>query len=134
FVALPCTEPDPAQRLALINEDTSAQKDSGAPADADAALKALAYAPPPVQRSISQLVAGPRAFNLVVSNIPGPQVPLWLRGCLLQEAYPVVPLASAHALSIGVTTVRDAACFGFYADRKALPDAGELPAHVDAAL
>jgi WS/DGAT/MGAT family acyltransferase len=134
FVGLPCTEADPARRLALINEVTCAHKDSGAPADTDAALKALAYAPPPVQHAISQLVSGPRAFNLVVSNIPGPGVPLWLHGCLLQQAYPVVPLAAEHALSIGVTTVRDAACFGFYADRKALPDASDLPDRVDAAI
>src|SRR4051812_40413303 len=134
FVPLPCTEPDAAQRLAIVNEVTSAQKDTGASADADAALRALAFAPPPVQRSISQLVSGPRAFNLVVSNIPGPQVPLWAMGCLLQQAYPVVPLAAEHALSIGITTVRDTACFGFYADRKALPDAADLPAHVDAAI
>jgi len=91
----------------------------------------LAYAPPPVQHAVSQLVSGPRAFNLVVSNIPGPSMPLWLRGCLLQRSYPVVPLAAEHALSIGITTIRDMACFGFYADRKVLPDAGDIPAMVD---
>ena len=134
FLALPCSEPDPLRRLELVHERTRAHKESGASAEADRALKALAFAPPQVQHAVSQLVSGPRAFNLVVSNIPGPQIPLWLRGCLLQEAYPVVPLAAEHALSIGITTVRDAACFGFYADRKALPDADRLPPRVDAAV
>ena len=46
------------------------------------------------------------SFNLVVSNIPGPRIPLYLRGCRLEEAYPVVPLAERHAVSIGMTTDR----------------------------
>jgi hypothetical protein len=55
-------------------------------------------------------------------------------GCELREAYPVVPLAECHALSIGVTTIRDSACFGLYADRKTLPDAQALADHIDAAI
>ena len=62
-------------------------------------------------------------FNLTVSNIPGPREPMYMLGCELEEAYPVVPLADEHALSIGMTTVKDRACFGLYADREALPDA-----------
>jgi len=77
-------------------------------------------------------------FNLVVSNIPGPPVPLYLDGCELLEAYPVVPLAGHHALSIGMTTVQGKACFGLYADREALPEAdklaGDLEAELDALL
>ena len=42
-------------------------------------------------------------------------------GCELEEAYPVVPLADRHALSIGVTTIRDRACFGIYADPRRCP-------------
>jgi hypothetical protein len=61
-------------------------------------------------------------------------VPLWLRGCELVDAYPIVPLAESHALSIGMTTVRDEACFGFHSDRATLPDADRLPDLVDAAL
>jgi hypothetical protein len=71
-------------------------------------------------------MASRKTFNLVVSNIPGPSVPLYMHGCRLAEAYPVVPLADRHALSIGVTTVMGRACFGLYADRRALPDADDL--------
>ena len=69
----------------------------------------MSYAPSLVQRAVGRLVASPRAFNLVVSNIPGPREPLYMLGCELQEAYPVVPLADQHALSIGFTTIRDEA-------------------------
>jgi diacylglycerol O-acyltransferase len=61
-------------------------------------------------------------FNLVVSNIPGPREPMFMAGCELEEAYPVVPLADNHALSIGMTTVRERACFGIYADSESLDD------------
>jgi hypothetical protein len=87
-----------------------------------------------VQHAASHLAASPRAFNLVVSNIPGPRIPLYMRGCELKEVYPVVPLANSHALSIGMTTVQREACFGLYADRDALPNADRLADHIDAAI
>ena len=55
-------------------------------------------------------------------------------GCPLEAAYPVVPLADSHALSVGMTTVGDRACFGVYADREALPDADTLARDIDAAI
>jgi hypothetical protein len=72
--------------------------------------------------------------NLVVSNIPGPAEPLYMLGCPLQATYPVVPLADRHALSVGMTTVRDLACFGIYADRETLPRADGLARDIDRAL
>jgi diacylglycerol O-acyltransferase len=57
-----------------------------------------------------------------------------MRGCELQEAYPIVPLADKHALSIGITTIKDGAFFGIYADRKSLPDAELLARDIDASV
>ena len=84
-------------------------------------LRSLGFAPSPVQRMVSRLIASPRTFNLTVSNIPGPREPMYMRGCPLAEAYPVVPIADRHALSIGVTTVGDGAFFGLYADPRVAP-------------
>ncbi|HEY3187905.1 MAG TPA: wax ester/triacylglycerol synthase family O-acyltransferase [Solirubrobacteraceae bacterium] len=134
FVELPCDDLDPLRRLASVHQATSLRKAEGDPHGTDRTLQALAYAPSSVQKVVSHLVSSSRTFNLVISNIPGPRVPLYMRSCELLESYPVVPLAQDHALSIGMTTVRDDACFGFYVDRKVLPDADELPAHVDAAI
>jgi diacylglycerol O-acyltransferase / wax synthase len=67
----------------------------------------------------------------VVSNVPGPPIPLYMDGCQLVEAYPVVPLADRHALSVGVTTVSGQACFGLYADSCSLPDADQLAREFD---
>jgi diacylglycerol O-acyltransferase / wax synthase len=87
-----------------------------------------------VQHALSRLVASPRTFNLVVSNIPGPPEQLYLCGCPLERVYPVVPLADRHAVSVGMTTVCDRACFGVYADREALPAADMLAPDIDDAI
>ena len=134
FVGLPCDEPDPLMRLFDVNHQTTTRKRGGVPEEGDAVMRAAGYAPPPVQRVLSHLIASPRTFNLVVSNIPGPRVPLYLRGCRLEEAYPVVPLSERHGVSIGMTTVRDDACFGLYADRATVPDVDRLARRLDAAI
>jgi len=87
-----------------------------------------------VQNALSRIVASPRTFNLVVSNIPGPSDQLYMHGCSLEAIYPVVPLTDRHRVSIGMTTVRDRACFGVYADREALPDAAVLASEIDEAI
>jgi hypothetical protein len=70
-------------------------------------------------------------FNLTVSNIPGPRIPLYMLGAELTEAYPVVPLSEQHALSIGMFSYRDHMCFGLYADPEVLPEVRELPKLLD---
>jgi diacylglycerol O-acyltransferase len=134
FTKLPCGEPDPIARLLRINATTSQRKADHEAEGANAALQALAHAPRTVQRAASHLVASPLAFNLVVSNIPGPPQPLYMLGCEMTHAYPVVPLAEGHALSIGLTTVQGEACVGMYADRQALPDVDRLAGHLDSAI
>lgn len=134
FVDLPCDEPDPVRRLHAVHLATSKRKQAGEPEGAEAVIGSLGLAPPQIQRAVSKLVASPRAFNLVVSNIPGPEAPMYMRGCRLREAYPVVPLADRHALSIGVTTIGDGAFFGLYADRESLPDVDLLAAEIDAEI
>jgi diacylglycerol O-acyltransferase len=138
FIDLPCDEPDPVRRLKGIHIATSERKEGGDPKGADAVLRSIAYAPHTLQQLVSRMIASPRAFNLVVSNIPGPREQLYMCGCELQRAYPVVPIADRHALSVGVSTIRDRACFGLYTDRRALPDAdllaGEIGNSIDELL
>ena len=134
FAELPCAEPDPVGRLYRVHATMSARKRDREPEGADLALKAAEHTPVPVQNAISRMIASPRTFNLVVSNIPGPPETLYLRGCPLKAIYPVVPLADRHAVSVGMTTVRDRACFGVYADREALPDTDNLAQNIDAAI
>jgi diacylglycerol O-acyltransferase len=131
FVQLPCDEPDPVRRLRTIHGDTSGRKHGEESRWVGDALEAVGYFPQPVRNAVSHLIASPLVFNLTVSNIPGPSEPMYMLGCELEEAYPVVPIADRHALSIGMTTIRDQACFGVYADRELLPDADLVAAAID---
>jgi WS/DGAT/MGAT family acyltransferase len=134
FVDLPCDEPDPIRRMRAIHMAMSDRKSRGEPQGGDSVLKAIGYAPHRLQHVVSRLMASPQAFNLVVSNIPGPSGPLYMLGCALEEVYPVVPLAERHAISIGLTTIGDGAFFGIYADPEALPDADLLAALIDESI
>jgi diacylglycerol O-acyltransferase / wax synthase len=126
FVDLPCDEPDPIVRLRAINAAMSARKAGGEPQGGESVLGAVAHAPHLLQHVVSRVMASPRAFNLVVSNIPGPSEPLYMLGCELEEVYPVVPLADRHSISIGLTTIGGGAFFGIYADPESLPDVERL--------
>jgi diacylglycerol O-acyltransferase len=134
FVDLPCDEPDPVRRVREIHAATSERKRAGEPQGASDVVRSLGFAPSPLRGLISRLVASPRAFNMTISNIPGPREPLYMRGCPLVEAYPVVPIADQHALSIGITTVGDSAFFGLYADPEALPYVDDLAGQLDDAI
>jgi hypothetical protein len=59
---------------------------------------------------------------------------MYMLGCEMEAAYPVVPIADKHALSIGMTTIRDQACFGLYAASETLPDSDQLADAVDASI
>jgi diacylglycerol O-acyltransferase len=130
FVKLPCDEPDALRRLEGVQASMGRRKAGGEPEGADFLLEAVEYAPRTIQHAIARVAASARAFNVVVSNIPGPALPLYMCGCRLEEAYPVVPLADDHGVSIGMTTVAGAACFGVYADAETLPDADALAAAI----
>jgi diacylglycerol O-acyltransferase / wax synthase len=134
FVELPCAEPGAEERLRHVARKIGTAKESGEPAGATTILDLAAAAPGVVQRAMSRLVASPRTFNVVISNIPGPQLPMWMLGCRLREAYPIVPLADRHALSIGFTSVDGGAFFGIYADRDAGPDAEHLARDIGAEI
>ena len=134
FAPLPCDRPDRLDRLMTVHAAMRRHKTGGASRGGEAVLDALRLAPPLVQRAATRVVSSPRTFNLVVSNIPGPRIPLYMRGCRMIEAFPVVPLADRHALSIGFTTLAGRACFGLYADREALPDVDDLAREIDSEL
>jgi hypothetical protein len=77
----------------------------------------------------------PLAFNLVVSNVPGPQVPFYLLGRKLEAIYPFVPLSPQnHALSIGVLSYDGRLFFGLAGDRDLLADIDDLAADIEASL
>ncbi|MFL5871832.1 MAG: WS/DGAT domain-containing protein, partial [Solirubrobacterales bacterium] len=75
-----------------------------------------------------RLAASPRMYNLAVSNVPGPRVPLYAAGARVAEIYPVIPISEGHAIAFGVLTYRDSLHFAAYVDPEVLSAAPELGA------
>jgi len=134
FVDLPVQLSSPAARLAAVHLATAAFKASGKPAGAEALFAALGMLPGALRTPAARMVGSARVYNLTVSNIPGPRFPLYVLGAELEEAYPVVPLAEDHSLSVGIFGYRDHLHFGLYGDPDALPDVTALPGALSAAL
>ncbi len=133
FIDLPVHLSTPRSRLAEVHRATSAFKRSGRPEGAEAIFGALGMLPDPLRTGAARMVGSKRVYNLTVSNIPGPRFPLYVLGAELLEAYPVVPIAEDHALSIGMFSYGDHMHFGLYADPEALPDVRGLPDALNAA-
>lgn len=126
FLGLPCAEADPVWRLRDVHVAMRDRKREGEPEGADAVLNAVSHAPRAVRLLASKVLASPQLSDLTISNIPGPQVPLYLLGCEVRDAYPVVPLTDGHGISIGMTTIHERACFGVYADASLADDADHV--------
>ncbi|MEA2375664.1 MAG: diacylglycerol O-acyltransferase / wax synthase [Thermoleophilaceae bacterium] len=134
FVELPVREGNAARRLATIRERTLELKESGRVAGSDMLLRSLEALPAPLKTPAARLAASPRLYNLTISNVPGPRVPLYVAGARVRSVNPVIPIPDRHALSIGVLTYGDYAHFAAYADPAALPEVRRLPVMLDDAV
>jgi WS/DGAT/MGAT family acyltransferase len=134
FVDLPLDEWDPLRRLDRIHAQTSDLKRSGRIAGSDALLRGVGQLPGFLKERAARLAASPRMYNLTVSNVPGPRMPLYAAGAEVGSIYPVIPVSEGHALSIGVLTYNGSIHFAAYVDPEALPEAGELRALIPASV
>jgi WS/DGAT/MGAT family acyltransferase len=126
FVELPVGERRPRAALDEVARQMGEHKRSGNAGALDGVLRAARFAPLPLRDLLGWLATRPQTFNTVVSNIPGPQQPLYVLGRKLRAAYPAVPLARGHGLSVGVLSYRDVLHVGLYADPGVVPDVDEV--------
>ena len=128
FVDLPVGEGSPLVRLHQVAFAMRAHGESGQSVGADALVQLSGFAPPTIHALGARLAAGMgrRASNLVVTNVPGPQYPMYAAGARMLQMYPVVPLALGQAVSIGLTSYDGGVYYGLNADRDALPDVDVL--------
>src|SRR6185312_2839295 len=118
FVDLPVGERNVGRRIEAISVQTSELKESAAVRAGALMAGAAGWAPPLVSGMLARAMGSVRAFNVVVSNIPGPQQPFYLDGVRMREVYPVVPLNPANqGLTIGILSYDGQVCFGLLADR-----------------
>src|SRR5256885_17010751 len=100
FCTLPLTEPDPVQRLRKVHAAMMTAMKSGSAVGAHALSRLGDFAPPQLLAQAARLQAVTRMFNLVVTNVPGPQFSLYLLGRKMLRCYPQGPLASPQALGV----------------------------------
>jgi diacylglycerol O-acyltransferase / wax synthase len=135
MVSLPLDEPDPRRRLERVHEETTRVKESEQARAASLVIEATGWTPPTINRVLADVLARPLAWNLVISNVPGPQMPFYLLGRRMVEVYPLVPLSpQGHALSIGVISYDGGVFFGLVGDRDLLVDIDQVARDLDAAL
>jgi WS/DGAT/MGAT family acyltransferase len=113
---------DPVQSLHYVSRAMQELKKSGQAVGAQVLTNLAGFAPPTILSQAARLQARQRFFNLVVTNVPGPQFPLYVLGRRMQVLYPVVPLARRQALGIAVMSYDGHLGFGLLADFDALPD------------
>src|SRR6266545_2693201 len=120
---LPVGPMEPLERLRGVREETQRMKASTQGRAATVLIQGTMWIPPAVHRGLGRWGNRHlRIFNMVASNIPGPQVPIYLDGTRLVAYYPLMPLGATVALSVGIVTLVGVMGFGFTADWDAVPD------------
>ena len=134
-VPLPLGVGDAGERLQRIHAETTRLKESEQARAASLIIEATGWAPPTINRVLADVMARPLTWNLVVSNVPGPQMPFYLLGRRMLEVYPFVPLSPQnHALSVGIVSYDGGVFFGLAGDRDAVADLDDLAAAVGRSL
>ena len=119
---LPVYIADPVQRLRFVSQAMDGLKESKQALGAEVIAGRENFAPPTILAQASRLNFSTRLFNLIVTNVPGPQFPLYVLGREMLEVYPVAFLPENHALAIGIMSYNGQMNFGLLGDFDALPD------------
>ena len=136
LVDLPVGEPSPVVRLHQVTHSMRERTAGMQHVGADTLVRIGGFAPPTLHALGARAASGfsKRIFNLVVTNVPGPQFPLYAAGARMLELFPVVPLAKGQALSIGLTSYDGGVYYGLNGDRDAMPDVDVLAGMVHESL
>jgi WS/DGAT/MGAT family acyltransferase len=126
WVSLPVGIEDPVLQHAAIRDATAELADAEQAVGARALTELAGFAPPTIMSQAARLQQRQRFFNLVVTNVPGPQQPLYLLGRELRALYPVVPLAGRQALGVAAMSYNGRLGFGLLGDYDALADLDTL--------
>lgn len=130
FVELPVAEPVAGVRFERIARSVRRLKSSNLPAGAQAFLDLSDLAPPVLHAALARSAYATRLFNVTITNVPGPQEPMYAFGARMRELLPFVPLAAEHAVGVAVFSYDGKVTFGISADRASVPDLDTLVAGV----
>jgi diacylglycerol O-acyltransferase / wax synthase len=131
---LPVYIDDPVARLRFVREAMDGLKESKQAVGAATLAAVNSLAPPTVLAQASRLNFSTRLFNLLVTNIPGPQVPLYVLGRELQDLFPLAFLPENHALAIAIMSYNGGLDYGLLGDYDAMPDIDLVAEGIEASL
>ncbi|MEK6277574.1 MAG: wax ester/triacylglycerol synthase family O-acyltransferase [Actinomycetota bacterium] len=131
---LPVWCEDPVERLRLIAAAMGDLKESGQAVGAEIITQLTDFAPPTIAAQAARLQSRQRFFNLVVTNIPGPQMPLYLLGREMEVVFPMVPLAEKQGLCVGIMSYNGQLNFGLIGDYDAMADLDSFALDLEASI
>jgi diacylglycerol O-acyltransferase len=131
---LPVYSRDPVEALDVVRESMANLKDSKQALGAEVIAGLQDFAPPTLLAQASRLNFSTRLFNLIVTNVPGPQFPLYLLGREIEEIVPVAFLPEDHALAIAIMSYNGRLDFGLLGDYDAMPDLDDLGLFIEDAV
>ncbi|MGD9736234.1 MAG: wax ester/triacylglycerol synthase family O-acyltransferase [Solirubrobacterales bacterium] len=130
---LPIGEEDPVERLHVLTAEMGDLKASGQAVGAEILTRLTDFAPTTIASQAARLQPAQRFFNLVVTNVPGPQFPLYLLGRKMESIFPMVPLAQRQALCVGIMSYDGQVNFGLIGDYDAMADLESFALDLEAA-
>jgi diacylglycerol O-acyltransferase len=122
IASLPIGDADARTRLSLVRETTEQVKSSRQAMGAEVLAAVSEWTLPTLLTLAARLATRSRAYNMVVTNVPGPQIPLYLLGSRMIAPFPLVPLFNNQALGIALFSYDGRLCWGFNADWDLIPD------------
>jgi WS/DGAT/MGAT family acyltransferase len=128
---LPIEEPDVRKRMSRVVETTARLKKSRQPTGVEFFENLSDRTFSSLFLVFARMATWQRSFNVIVTNVPGPQFPVYLLGARMQEIYPLVPLATNQALGVALFSYDGGLFWGFNADWDALPDLHDLVTGVE---
>jgi len=131
---LPVYIADPVRRLESVSREMRGLKSSKQALGAEVIARFNDFAPPTLLAQASRLNFSTRLFNLIVTNVPGPQVPLYVLGRELEDVFPVAFLPERHALAVAIISYNGKINFGLLADYDAMPDVGDIAEGIEASI
>jgi diacylglycerol O-acyltransferase / wax synthase len=134
WAPIPVGIEDPVECFGVVHAAMANLKSSGQAVGAEVLTGLTGFAPPTIMSQAARLSARQRFYNLVVTNVPGPQMPLYLLGRELQAIYPQVPLALRQSLGIAIMSYNGRLDFGLLGDYDALPDLEQLSSDLEGAI
>jgi WS/DGAT/MGAT family acyltransferase len=131
---LPVYVDDPVERLRVVHRLMGDLKESKQALGAEVISGLTDFAPPTLLAQASRINFSTKLFNLLVTNVPGPQMPLYLLGRELEELIPIAFLPEDHALAMAIMSYNGRVDFGLLADYDAVPDVEDIALYLEESL